>query len=498
MPIASLIAAASRIASLALSGARNAATTGFALSRRVAEAGRRLISSANRAARATYRAFTQRARNLARRASALGDQLWRSLVNALRELRLAALRILRAVRRIFRSPSEPPEPNEDDIRKIARRYPGAKSAIEALQEALQDERLMQRLSELLLQDEREMDELSIGSMSEAYQAEVRALLEELEAQGETIDEEVALEQFYERAAPYVLAARLAAGDDPTVLDDMDIEEHLAQLGEDFVETLSQEAPARVLARSTTSLFGAVKESYRRARMRLAMASNLATSVNADEFIPFATVQEVAQRNAREAEELAQAFDSAKRGQFGIAGLLERLSDFVAGVICALPEALGLFRRGAEDEREQREEREEPDGRERDEEDDETIYGVWRVNCTRVTQRHCSDCLALEALTALGPVPIENLPTPGTETQCGSECACCIDEVSASEAEQFSRIYWQGAPYFLSQEQIDELLSSRSEDAMRLALARMQPDVSARLRKWLETIDLSADVPHART
>lgn len=468
-PIASLIAAAGRVAFLAATKARNAATMGVALSRRVAAAGRMLISSADRAARATYRAFTQRARNMANRARALGAQLWRALANALKELRLAALRIMRAVRRIFVSPSEPPEPTEEDIRQIAKRYPGARSAIEALRDAIQDERLMRRLIELTPEEDQDIDELAVQAMSEAYQAEIRSLLEEF---SDEEDEDVALEKFYERAAPYILAARLAAGDDPTVLDDIDVEEHLAQLGEDFVETLREESPSRVLSQASRSLLNAVSDAYKRARHRLAMAHNLAVSVNVEQFAPFAAVQEAAQRSAQEAVELTQAYEVAQRKQFGIADLLKQLA---TDIMC------GLF------EKEEEEDEEEPG---------QVVYGVWRVNCTRAVTRHCQDCLALEAVTATEPVPIEDLPTPGAETACGDNCACCVDEVSREEALRFAITYWSGAPHFVPAEQVESMFFSGAQADREAVLARLPAAMANKVKAWLNVIEEGPDVPHA--
>lgn len=92
-----------------------------------------------------------------------------------------------------------------------------------------------------------------------------------------------------------------------------------------------------------------------------------------------------------------------------------------------------------------EEQQSPGDLEAEEENDIT-FGVWTLNARRMTQYHCPDCEALAALTEFAPVPIHQLPQPGTETECGSMCGCDIVEVTPDEHDQsyqnWSSIYKQ--------------------------------------------------------
>jgi hypothetical protein len=71
----------------------------------------------------------------------------------------------------------------------------------------------------------------------------------------------------------------------------------------------------------------------------------------------------------------------------------------------------------------------------DAEEDDVLYGIWETNATRTVQENCPDCVALETLTSMYPVPVAELPTPGVETLCAQRCACAIRVVNADEFDQ---------------------------------------------------------------
>ncbi|MFN4294956.1 MAG: hypothetical protein ACK4JD_12585 [Thermoflexales bacterium] len=488
MPLpAALLAAASRVAAIAATGARAAAVGGARLGSQIARVGRTLVSASTQAARASVRALSRAAVKLANRARVLGGQLWRALLRALRRIRSAYARFVRAARRLLGDPST--AVGDDQIAAAAKRHAAAKDAIEAMSEALQDDRLLNRLLKAMEAEEGEPDELALRALSEEYQAVVSGLIEEFAG---VEDVEVALEAFYERAAPYILAARLAAGADPTVLDDIDVEEHLAQAGEDFVEALSKDPTARATAQASQRLMTAVGESYARARQRLAMARNLTAVAGVDEPTMFADAQSVAREKAKEAEELAQEYGEAKRGLYGLDRLLRRIGQFICSAFGREqpPEA----RR--EDETEGREEEaEEP-------QDEETIYGVWVTDCRRMVSRHCPDCVALEAATAIEPTPVENLPVPGVETQCGALCACCVREMSRDEAQMYGVAYWATSPYLASDasgsfDAIVAMTRERLASDPESLLQGMPERMRNRVREWLSRLrDPDAPLPHS--
>lgn len=103
----------------------------------------------------------------------------------------------------------------------------------------------------------------------------------------------------------------------------------------------------------------------------------------------------------------------------------------------------------------------------EEEEDDVTFGVWVLNARRMTQYHCQDCESLASLTSFAPVPISQLPQPGTETECGDKCGCDIEEVDPQEHEQLYQT-WSSVYRTV----FDQDLPAKFEDIPRQILPSM--------------------------
>lgn len=308
------------------------------------------------------------------------------------------------------------------------------------------------------------------------------------------------EEFDEHVLPFLAVARVAATGDPASLD-VDFERAVAEAREDFDALLSAQNH-REAAMAIFALETALNQQFSRAEYRhklfaqaLEMGGETAQGVGYAMAVSMLSDPRVSQALHEIHQDLQDYFARRVSPRSFLSRLVSRAADlarvgeFVAGVIgeytaavvkAAMREQyintweyfrfvrrlptpteqmmervrrLGLGAQSVErareeveptdapeaaPERQDHEPHEPPQDAPAAEEGVATTYGVWVLG----DAKHCRDCLSLAALTSLFPVPIDMLPVPGTETECGANCKCSVEVVSEDEMEGVLRAAWQ--------------------------------------------------------
>jgi hypothetical protein len=126
----------------------------------------------------------------------------------------------------------------------------------------------------------------------------------------------------------------------------------------------------------------------------------------------------------------------------------------------------------------------------DAEEDDVLYGIWETNATRTVQENCPDCIALETLTSMYPVPVAELPTPGVETLCAQNCACAIRVVNADEFDQV-RGQWSTVWQRFTGETMPDKFEK--EDATKVkALVNVMLGDAKRFSAWAKRFNVQLD------
>jgi hypothetical protein len=126
----------------------------------------------------------------------------------------------------------------------------------------------------------------------------------------------------------------------------------------------------------------------------------------------------------------------------------------------------------------------------DAEEDDVLYGIWETNATRMVQENCPDCIALETLTSMYPVPVAELPAPGVETLCAQYCACAIRVVNADEFDQI-RGQWSTVWERFTGETMPNRFEK--EDAVKVkALVNVMLGDAKRFSAWAKRFHIQLD------
>lgn len=325
---------------------------------------------------------------------------------------------------------------------------------------------------------------------------IRGILHDFEEGYITAQE--ALAEFAEHVAPTLLVVRLGATDALEDLDDVDAQQQIQEFVAMFAETLNRQHAGTLATLQIELQMQELMEEIERAEQRAQFRRLLAATVlkmAAHEIVDEATIAERIQSvNSEDITALLAATSEYVRGELGTYDFLQSLVKRTAAIYAAdaelglaiaslarelvrkaykqshithrerrdlmralprRPRETAVAEETAGEDRLQEAPADTPEDvlqqqtREKDEEETDevdasegVVYGLWQTNCTRVVDRNCEQCLALEALTHTEMIPISKLPTPGTSTPCQDRCACCVVPVEEREYHDAVRSYWE--------------------------------------------------------
>jgi len=493
MPVAALLSALARVAAVTGTTILRAGAAGL----RISAAKARAASVAARAlGRSTVR-FAQAVGRIIRRSGATIARATRQVMNLLRRSILRIVNFVhnrmrvsqRKVSQLYQSFRN--KINNDIERKIVE---GFNNSVVQSNTQFEDA-IIQTIEEP--EDTKARRNLKIDALRHRFvQRFTDVAFDVLNAQREMTNDEL-MEIFRLRIAPEIAAARVIATEDPSSILDQDAMYHLALVAENFLEMASQmesnmDALNLVGYLTTEGVMAAKAAAFRQQLLAQAVRDRIAVNVDAaimasvskfanthvkalgDEELAFIdkVVSEVLgasvlysqpSRIMRLAHSLSgvsftlskiaiqfieDVMRSAMRGQHSsshkyikiLRDGIRKLSD-VPQAELRLPDETSISTDDRAEEvvqeteqtaTETLKEQEEPF---EDAEEDDVLYGIWETNATRTVQENCPDCVALETLTSMYPVPVAELPTPGVETLCAQHCACAIRVVNADEFDQ---------------------------------------------------------------
>jgi len=545
MPVAALLSALARVAAATGTTVLRAGATGFRASAAAARTAARALG------RSIVR-FSQAVGRIIRRTSASITRATRRVMNVLRRsiLRIVNFvqnRIRSAQRKFSQFYQSFRNKIDNDIeRKIIEGFND--SVVQS--NAQFEDAITQAIEEP--EDTKARRNLKIDALRHRFvQRFTDVAFDVLRAQREMTDEEL-MEIFRLRIAPEIAAARVIATEDPSSILDQDAMYHLALVAENFWEMASQmesdmDALNLVSYLTTEGVMAAKAAAFRQQLLAQAVRDRIAVDVDSaimaavskfanthakalgDEELAFIdkVVSEVLgapvlysqpSRIMRLAHSLSgvgfilsktaiqfieDVMRAATRSQHSsshkyikiLRDGIRKLSD-VPQAELRLPDEVSL----PTDERaeeivqeteqattEALREQEEPF---EDAEEDDVLYGIWETNATRMVQENCPDCIALETLTSMYPIPVAELPTPGVETLCAQRCACAIRVVNADEFDQI-RGQWSTVWQRFTGETMPDKFEK--EDATKVkALVNVMLDDAKRFSAWAKRFNVQLD------
>jgi len=545
MPVAALLSALARVAAATGTTVLRAGATGFRASAAAARtAARALGRSIVRFSQAVGRIIRRTGASIARATRRVMNLLRRSI---LRIVNFVQNRIRSAQRKFSQFYQSFRNKIDNDIeRKIIEGFND--SVVQS--NAQFEDAITQAIEEP--EDTKARRNLKIDALRHRFvQRFTDVAFDVLRAQREMTDEEL-MEIFRLRIAPEIAAARVIATEDPSSILDQDAMYHLALVAENFLEMASQmesdmDALNLVGYLTTEGVMAAKAAAFRQQLLAQAVRDRIAVDVDSaimaavskfanthakalgDEELAFIdkVVSEVLgapvlysqpSRIMRLAHSLSgisfilsktaiqfveDVMRAAMRGQHSSAHKyikilrdgIRKLSD-VPQAELRVPDEVSLPTDDRVEEivqeteqatTETLKEQEEPF---EDAEEDDVLYGIWETNATRMVQENCPDCIALETLTSMYPIPVAELPTPGVETLCAQRCACAIRVVNADEFDQI-RGQWSTVWQRFTGETMPDKFEK--EDATKVkALVNVMLGDAKRFSAWAKRFNVQLD------
>lgn len=336
---------------------------------------------------------------------------------------------------------------------------------------------------------------------------------------ETISRDEAMAEFIDRVIPAMIAERIVAAGDVGAIEDQDIAyealEYLAMFSA-FLEEVERgtDMSARAM-RMVEGLVGEMDRAVARSRYRHTLLRLLLhdASVSVDVRAVFWQAAGELQDARELVESMAEDARAVARGERSMRDFLATLVDRAREMRARQAEFAGLvtrktrklisaaYERGLIDSEaydDLREQLKQPmevaqEQAQQMQERVPAVYGVWRLNCTRSVNEHCKECLALNALTHTYPVPIEDLPIPGTSTPCYENCACCVEQVGEEEFGALAIEYWSERAARAGAD-VSAVLRLLEDDPMSLLMSMTSTGkYQAALHKWYaKLIDASQE------
>jgi hypothetical protein len=545
MPVAALLSALARVAAATGTTALRAGATGFRASAAAARTAARALG------RSIVR-FSQAVGRIIRRTGASIAKATRQVMNLLRRSILRIVNFvqnrIRAAQRRFSQfyQSFRNKIDKDIERKIIEGFND--SVVQS--NAQFEDAIVQAIEEP--EDTKARRNLKIDALRHRFvQRFTDVAFDVLRAQREMTDEEL-MEIFRLRIAPEIAAARVIATEDPSSILDQDAMYHLALVAENFLEMASQmesdmDALNLVGYLTTEGVMAAKAAAFRQQLLAQAVRDRIAVDIDSaimasvskfanthakalgDEELAFIdkVVSEVLgapvlysqpSRIMRLAHSLSgisfilsktaiqfieDVMRAAMRGQHSSAHKyikilrdgIRKLSD-VPQAELRVPDEVSLptderaeeiVQETEQAQAETLKEQEEPF---EDAEEDDVLYGIWETNATRMVQENCPDCIALETLTSMYPIPVAELPTPGVETLCAQRCACAIRVVNADEFDQI-RGQWSTVWQRFTGETMPDKFEK--EDATKVkALVNVMLGDAKRFSAWAKRFNVQLD------